>query len=131
MDKLNIDGVVGDPVNPYLQQYSDTCAIKSQQIILQEYGINVTEDELARMALENGWYNEGGTLPADVGNLIQAAGIPVSRVDGANIYDLAEQLSKLCSVLSLFVSCLLPVQTNLRISFTMSYTSHAKIHSNL
>lgn len=93
MDKLNIDGVVGDPVNPYLQQYSDTCAIKSQQIILQEYGINVTEDELARMALENGWYNEGGTLPADVGNLIQAAGIPVSRVDGANIYDLAEQLA--------------------------------------
>lgn len=92
MAELNIDGVVGNPVNPYLQQYSDTCAVKSQQIILHEFGLDMSEDQLAQIALDNGWFN-GGTPPEHVGKLIAGAGIPVTLRDNANIYDLAEQLA--------------------------------------
>lgn len=92
MANLNIDGIVGDAVNPYQQQYADTCAVKSQQLILNEFGIDVTEDQLASIALENGWFN-GGTAPEHVGKLIAQAGIPVTLRDNANVYDLAEQLA--------------------------------------
>ena len=53
------------------QLYSDTCAIKSQQLVLQEFGINVPEDQLVQEALNNGWYQpSGGTTPANVGKLL-------------------------------------------------------------
>lgn len=49
--------------NPKVEQaFSDTCAIKSQQLILEDFGINVTETDLVRTAAEHGWYN-GGTAP--------------------------------------------------------------------
>ena len=46
-------------------------------------------------------------------------------------YDLAEQLSKLCSVLSLLVSSLLPVQTDFRVAFAVSDAGHCQIHTDL
>lgn len=38
--------------NDIQQQYPDTCAIKSQQIILQSHDIDVSEDELVRESIE-------------------------------------------------------------------------------
>ena len=54
------------------QQYPDSCAIKSQQIILNEFGIDVNEDQLVQFSYEQGWYNADGTGTAagDVGNLL-------------------------------------------------------------
>ena len=50
--------------NPEVQQlYPDTCAIKSQQLILKDFGIDVSETELVQAANANGWYNGGGTSP--------------------------------------------------------------------
>ena len=80
--------------NPEVQQlYSDTCAIKSQQLILQDFGIDVTETELVQTASENGWYN-GGTLIQDVGNLLELANIPVTRQDNSNVFNLVNELAQ-------------------------------------
>lgn len=90
---LNYEGVAGNVVNPYQQQYNDTCAIKSQQLILNEYGIPVTEDQLVQYSAEHGWYNGDGTAMGDVGRLLLDAGIPCTSTVNANVYDLIDQLS--------------------------------------
>lgn len=74
------------------QQYPDTCAIKSQQIILNEFGIPVTEDQCVQYAHDHGWYN-GGTSPEDVGKILADAGIPCTQSQ-ANIYDLVGELAQ-------------------------------------
>ena len=79
--------------NPVEQHYSDTCAIKSQQLILQDFGINVTEDELVQWSAEHGLYN-GGTRMSDVGILLQEGGIPVSGKVNGTVFDLVSELSQ-------------------------------------
>ncbi len=81
--------------NPEVQQlYPDTCAIKSQQLILKDFGIDVSETELVQTANANGWYNGGGTAPEDVGNLLNLAGIPVSKQSNANVFNLVNELAQ-------------------------------------
>lgn len=78
------------------QQYPDSCAIKSQQIILNEFGIDVNEDQLVQFSYEQGWYNADGTGTAagDVGNLLETANIPVTRQEDANVFNLVSELSQ-------------------------------------
>lgn len=83
-----------DFVNPYQQEYNDTCAIKSQQIILNEFGVPVSEDELVVDSIVNGWYNGHGTAPEDVGKLLVEKGIPCTRTEDANVYDLVNELAQ-------------------------------------
>ena len=45
MADINSITTVGDFTNPYQQTYPDTCAIKSQQLIMNDFGIPVTEDQ--------------------------------------------------------------------------------------
>lgn len=61
------------------QLYSDTCAIKSQQLILQDFGFNISEDQLRNEAMMNGWY-DGGTSPADVGKLLELHGVGIHNM---------------------------------------------------
>lgn len=80
--------------NPEVQQlYPDTCAIKSQQLILKDFGIDVSETQLVQTAKANGWYNGGGTNPQYVGNLLNLAGIPVTKQDG-NVFTLVNELAQ-------------------------------------
>lgn len=80
--------------NPGVQQlYPDTCAIKSQQLILKDFGIDVTETELVQAASANGWYN-AGTAPQDVGNLLNLAGIPITKQTHANVFNLVNELAQ-------------------------------------
>lgn len=76
-----------------LQIYPDTCAIKSQQLILEDFGIHFTEDQLRDEAMMYGWYN-GGTSPEDVGKLLELHGIPVSQYENANIFNLVNELAQ-------------------------------------
>lgn len=78
------------------QQYPDSCAIKSQQIILNEFGIDVNEDQLVQFSYEQGWYHADGTGTSaeDVGNLLESANIPVTRQDDANVFNLMSELSQ-------------------------------------
>ena len=80
--------------NPNVKQiFPDSCAIKSQQLILNDFGIEVSEVDLVQTAAENGWYN-GGTAPQDVGNLLELANIPVTRQEGANVFNLVNELAQ-------------------------------------
>ncbi len=76
-----------------LQIYPDTCAIKSQQLILEDFGIHFTEDQLRNEAMMYGWYN-GGTSPEDVGKLLELHGIPVTQYENANIFNLVNELAQ-------------------------------------
>ena len=96
MADLELNGIIGDFNNPTQQVYGDTCAIKSQQLILNDFGIPVTEDQCVQYSIEHGWYaNDGsGTSTGDIGKLLCDAGVPCTQTDGANVYDLANQLAQ-------------------------------------
>lgn len=95
----NPQKIIGDaPQNLFIadvhQLYNDTCAIKSQQLILQDFGINLTEDQLRDEAAMYGWYNGGGTSTQDVGKLLELHGVPVTQYENANIFNLVNELSQ-------------------------------------
>lgn len=73
-----------------------TCAIRSQEIILRDYGICHTQEELIEFATKNGWFNpspeNGGTDKYSVGNILDACGIPTTRKDNATINDIISEL---------------------------------------
>ena len=76
------------------QSYPDTCAIRSQEIILRDFGINMTQDQLIQEANDHGWYSPGGGTSADdVGKLLELHGVGVTRYDHANVYNLVSDLS--------------------------------------
>lgn len=64
------------PDKNILQSYHASCAIKCQQIILRDYGIEVSEEDLCRIAKENGWYDENvGVYMHDNGKLLGCFGV--------------------------------------------------------
>lgn len=93
MNEDLINGV-GNYINPYKQAYSDTCAIKSQQLILNDFGIPVTENQCVQYSIEQGWYTGDGTSMEDVGKLLVDAGIPCTQCCDATVYDLVSELAK-------------------------------------
>lgn len=77
------------------QFYNDTCAIQSQHLILQQYGINVTQEELIEIAKENGWYAEGYGTPMEmVGKLLEYYGVEINGSAGNNIFNLSNELAQ-------------------------------------
>lgn len=81
-------------INDIMQQYDDTCAIKSQELILNSAGIPFTEDELIQEAIQNGWYEPGkGTLMENVGKLLELHGMDVTQLHNASIFNLVNELS--------------------------------------
>jgi hypothetical protein len=91
----------GTPVQDTLlwdgqQSYPDTCAIRCQEFILEQFtGRDIAEDTLVREAMEHGWYAPGsGTSVEDVGNLLELNGIPIHRYQHATIFHLANELAQ-------------------------------------
>lgn len=91
--------VIGTPTQdatffPGQQSYPDTCAIRCQEMILEEFtGVDIPEASLVTTAEQHGWYVPGGgTSPQDVGNLLELNGIPVTRYEEATIMNLAAEL---------------------------------------
>lgn len=82
------DGVIGHPADDidhwHMQSHEDTCAVVSQEFILEELtGKEFNEDELMHIAEERGWYTPGGGTTIDnVGNLLEYYGIDVERGSG-------------------------------------------------
>lgn len=75
------------------QTYTDSCAIKAQQIILNSKGIDVSESTLRDEAIDNGWYTPGyGTPVEETGNLLELHGVDVKRVHHASIRDISEEI---------------------------------------
>ncbi len=78
------------------QNYADTCAIRCQEFILEQFtGVDFDEAALVRVAMDAGWYQPGGgTAPHDVGNLLELHGIAVNRYEGASIFNLTNELAQ-------------------------------------
>lgn len=77
------------------QFYDDTCAIQSQNLILKQYGIDVSQEELVQIAKDNGWYAEGyGTPMCMVGKLLEYFGINVQGSLDNNIFNLVNELAQ-------------------------------------
>lgn len=77
------------------QGYQDTCAVRSQELILRDFGVQVSEDSLRQEAFDKGWYTPGsGTSIDKVGNLLESHGVEVNRYENANIFTLTNELSK-------------------------------------
>ena len=86
-----------DKFDQYIYQgQQPTCAIRSQEIILRDYGISIPQEELIEFACQNGWYDpdpkNGGTPQDAVGNILEACGIPTLRTENATIYDIIAEL---------------------------------------
>lgn len=84
------------PFDPEVYQfYPDTCAIQSQHLVLQHYGIDVTQNEMIEVAKANGWYITGHGTPMEyVGRLLEHYGVDVEVTEGNNIFNLANELAQ-------------------------------------
>lgn len=85
-------------LNPVIYQGNEgVCAIRSQQIVLRDYGIDVSLDELKQYAIENGWYDpspEGGTPMPAIGNLLTSCNVPCQQSVDNTVYDLVNELAQ-------------------------------------
>ena len=96
----NADTVHGQPAanipfDPEVYQFHpDTCAIQSQHLVLQQFGIDVSQEELIEIAKENGWYAEGYGTPMEMtGKLLEHFGLDIHGSVGNNIFNLANELA--------------------------------------
>lgn len=94
--------IIGD-VTPFpeslqidvIQQQDDTCAIKSQQIILHSFGLDISEELLTIEATSKGYYIPGhGSNARDVGSLLEDHGVGTHSKTNATIYDLMYELAQ-------------------------------------
>jgi hypothetical protein len=88
-----------DPFDENIYQgQQPTCAVRSQEIILRDYGIVVPQEELAKFAEANGWYdsnpNHGGTPSNCIGNLLEVYGIHTKQSNDNTIFDLVNELKE-------------------------------------
>lgn len=84
---------LSDPI--FIQQPDDhSCALRSQQIILRDFGIDIPFDELEKLALEAGVYSNEGTRTYDIGKVLEMAGVGMHQVEGSSIYDLTNELAQ-------------------------------------
>ena len=82
-----------DPIN--IQQPDDhSCALRSQQIVLRDFGIDIPFKDLERIALDAGVYTDQGTYTYDIGKVLEIAGVGMHQVPGSTIYDLTNELAQ-------------------------------------
>lgn len=79
-----------------IQQHGDWgCAVKCQSLIMNKYGINLSEEQLTQEGLANGWFIDGaGTPLSDVGKLLNVHGIDTITLSNANQYTLMHELAQ-------------------------------------
>ena len=84
---------VKDPI--FIQQPDNhSCALRSQQIILRDFGIDIPFKDLEKIAKENGVYSDEGTSMCDVGKVLDIAGVGMHQVIGCNMFDLTNELAQ-------------------------------------
>ena len=77
------------------QEMPTSCAIKCQQIILRDYGIDVTEKELRDIATQNGWYEESvGMYMRNNGKLLGCFGVDYHHSQDNNLFNIQNELSQ-------------------------------------
>lgn len=77
------------------QDLPTSCAIRCQQIILRDYGIDVSEKELRDIATQNGWYEETvGMYMRNNGKLLGCFGIDYHHSQYNDIISIQNELSR-------------------------------------
>lgn len=70
-----------------------SCAIKCQQLIMHDYGIDIPEKDLCNLAEEYGWYNiHEGVHMHDNGKLLGSFGIEYHHSQGNNLNDITNEI---------------------------------------
>lgn len=87
-----------DTFDPQIfQGPNPTCAICSQEVVLRDFGIDVSREELIQFATKEGWFlpdpQYGGTPKEAVGNILDAFGIQTNRYDNASFGDFVRELA--------------------------------------
>lgn len=93
----NIYGEAGENVKDpvYILQPDDhSCALRSQQIVLRDFGIDIPFKELEELALSNGVYSDQGTYTYDIGKVLEIAGVDMHQVQGSSFLDLTNELAQ-------------------------------------
>ena len=93
----NIYGEAGENVKDpvFIQQPDDhSCALRSQQIVLRDFGIDIPFEKLEELALSNGIYSDQGTYTYDIGKVLQIAGVDMHQVQGSTFLDLTNELAQ-------------------------------------
>lgn len=93
----NIYGEAGENVKApvYIQQPDDhSCALRSQQIVLRDFGIDIPFEKLEELALSYGVYTDQGTYTYDIGKVLQIAGVDMHQVQGSTFLDLTNELAQ-------------------------------------
>ena len=71
------------------------CAIRAQQMVLGNYGVEVGLEELTELAKNRGWFDEGaGTAFDYVGELLNSYGVDSVQMRNAGIYHIMHELSQ-------------------------------------
>lgn len=84
---------IKDPI--FIQQPDDhSCALRSQQIILRDFGIDIPFYDLEKIALESGVYTNEGTYTYDIGKVLELAGVGMHQVTDTSLDDLMNELSQ-------------------------------------
>lgn len=76
------------------QHYKDTCAIRSQQLILKKFGIDLPQEQLMDESAAYGWYRPGkGTNLDDVGKVLALHGVSATQYTNASLHDIHDLLA--------------------------------------
>ena len=71
------------------------CAIKAQQMVLRNYGIEASVEELTELAKKQGWFEEGKGSAFDfVGELLNHYGVEAVQMRNAGVYHIMHELSQ-------------------------------------
>jgi hypothetical protein len=71
------------------------CAIKAQQMVLHNYGIEASVEELTELAKKQGWFEEGKGSAFDfVGELLNYYGVESVQMRNAGVYHIMHELSQ-------------------------------------
>lgn len=77
-----------------LQQTNFTCAVVCQQMILNQFGIDVSEAQLVYDAAANGWLTQSGTALHDMGKLLEYYGVPVHYGYGEGVEAIVSEIAR-------------------------------------
>lgn len=84
---------ISDPV--FVQQPDDhSCALRSQQIVLRDFGIDIPFKDLEQIALDHQVYTNEGTYTYDIGKVLQLAGVGMHQTAGNTVDDLINELAQ-------------------------------------
>ena len=90
----SIVGTPGDDARDWIHQTTDfTCAVVSQEMILHEFGVNVSEAQLVHEADEHGWLSDHGTSPEDLGRLLSLHDVAYHINTHGSVEDITNELA--------------------------------------